>query len=95
MDQLLPQGRGFYFQGTPVPVLARNVVEFCDAIASVPVESLRRHLLAGDFARWAKDVLGDEPLAAGFRKLEHTARTSGRVSAAELLRHVYDRYAVE
>jgi hypothetical protein len=54
-------------------------------IAEPPPERL---LTAG----WARDVLGDEPLAAGLTKVEENARTSGRVNPIEVLRHVRHRY---
>jgi hypothetical protein len=62
-------------------------------VKRVPTGSLRHHLVAGDFFRWARDVLGDASLAAGLAKLEENSRTSGRTNPAEVLAHVRDRYA--
>jgi hypothetical protein len=93
IDEMLPPEKGFFFHGTPERVVARNVAQFCDAVSRVPAESLRHHMLGGDFSRWAGDTLGDEPLAAGLAKLEQTARVSGRLNRSEVLQHVRDRYA--
>ncbi|HLK10574.1 MAG TPA: HAD hydrolase family protein [Candidatus Binatia bacterium] len=74
------------------PTLARSVAEFHAAVRAVPLASLRHHLIAGDFSRWAADVLRDEPLARGLRKLEETARTGGVAHREEILAHLADRY---
>lgn len=93
VDELLPVEKAFHFRLTPLPVVARNVTEFRHAASTIPEASLAHHLNAGDFSRWAAQVLGDETLAAGFRKLEETSRTTHRVSALEVLRHIEERYA--
>ena len=94
LDERLPPGKEFVFRLTPVPLVAHNAREFCTAVTALPLASLRHHLVAGDFSRWAADVLGDPPLAAGLRKIEQTARTNGRVNPLEVVRHVRSRYAV-
>jgi hypothetical protein len=79
--------------GRLAPEVAEALRRLGIAVSRVPIGSLRHHMLAGDFSRWGRDVLGDEALAAGLAKLEHTARASGRPSPAEVLQHVRDRYA--
>jgi hypothetical protein len=82
----------FLQAGTPPPT-ARSIGEFHALVAVVPSASLAHHLAGGDFSRWAADVLGDAELAAGFAKLEQTARTLGVGPArGEILRTLESRY---
>jgi hypothetical protein len=92
----VPAGKGFRFTlpGDGVVATAHGVREFADAIRSVPLDSLRRHLLAGDFSRWSRDVLGDPDLAAGLAKLEQTTLLGGQPSREEIIDHVRDRYVL-
>lgn len=94
-DTRLPQDKAFRFLHTdgPTPVLAHNVVEFHNAVKTVPLASLRHHLTVGDFSRWVADVLGDEPLARGLRKLERTTRATP--DRGEILAHIEDHYLIE
>ncbi len=75
-------------------VVAHNVREFAAALGVVPIESIRRHLVAGDFSRWSRDVLGDADLAGGLAKLERTTIAGGEPSRQELVQHVRDRYVI-
>jgi hydroxymethylpyrimidine pyrophosphatase-like HAD family hydrolase len=93
-DAHLPPDKAFRFLDADGVRAAQSVAEFCQAIVAVPTASLRHHLLAGDFSRWAADVLGDARLAAAFRKLEHTTRVGAPPSRAELLTHVRGLYAL-
>jgi hydroxymethylpyrimidine pyrophosphatase-like HAD family hydrolase len=91
----LPADKAFRFLCVDgQPVVASSVTEFCAAVATVPTASLQHHLLAGDFSRWAADVLGDGRLAAVFRKLEHTTHVGAAPSRDELLTHVKDLYLI-
>ena len=71
---------------------ARCVREFCGAVQLVPATSLRRHLLGGDFSRWARDVLEDDTLAGGLCKLEETTRAGAPASRGEIVAHVEALY---
>jgi hypothetical protein len=95
-DALLPAHKGFVFRSAAdrVVSVARNVREFCDAVRTVPLDSLQHHLVARDFSRWSRDVLGDEPLAAGLTKLEIAAAGGARASRDEILAHVEGRYVI-
>jgi hydroxymethylpyrimidine pyrophosphatase-like HAD family hydrolase len=84
----------FHYSDGAAPVVAHSVAEFCTALEAVPMGSLRHHLLAGDFSRWAHDVLDDPELAGGLRKLERTTLAGAPPSRAEILRHVKDRYLI-
>ncbi len=75
-------------------VVTHNVREFAEALARVPIESLRQHLRAGDFSRWSREVLGDADLAAGLAKIERTVAAGGEPSRQEVIRHVRDRYVI-
>lgn len=95
-DARLPEDQGFRFlAGTgQVTTTAHNLIEFCEAVKSVEMESLRHHLLRGDFSRWVADVLGDAELAAGLHKLEQTTRGGATSSREEIIAHVRDRYFI-
>jgi hydroxymethylpyrimidine pyrophosphatase-like HAD family hydrolase len=95
MDASLPDDKAFRFLfADGMPVVAHNVREFVAAVRSLPFASLKHHLLAGDFSRWARDVLGDADLAGGLRKLEATARAGAAPSRAEIVDHVQSRYVI-
>lgn len=85
--RFVPPGRG-------VVATAQNVREFAVALERVPLECLRSHLLAGDFSRWAREVLADRELAAGLAKLEQTTRLGAQANRRELIEHVRNRYVV-
>jgi len=56
---------------------------------------LRHHLLAGDFSRWVGDVIGDQQLARGLRKLERTMPAGATPNRAEILAHIEDHYLIQ
>jgi hydroxymethylpyrimidine pyrophosphatase-like HAD family hydrolase len=95
-DAWLPEDRAFRFLGGNGSVIAtaHNLIEFCGAVKSVGMDSLRHHLLHGDFSRWAAGVLGDSELAAGLQKLEQTTRVGATPSRDEIIAHVRDRYFI-
>ncbi|MGH7894817.1 MAG: hypothetical protein ACREQL_09120, partial [Candidatus Binatia bacterium] len=95
-DTRLTEGQAFHFLNANglLPRVAHNVTEFCAAVRTVPLASLSHHLRAGDFSRWAAEVLGDAQLAGGLRKLEHTVFTGAAPSRDEILKHVADCYLV-
>lgn len=88
--------RAFRFvgvNGSPM-LVAHNVREFAAALGTAPIDAIRRHLVAGDFSRWSRDVLGDPDLAAGLDKLERTTAAGADPSRQELIQHVRDRYVL-
>jgi len=95
-DARLPEDKGFRFLGGAgqVTTTAHNLIEFCEAVKSVGMDSLRHHLLRGDFSRWVTEVLGDVELAAGLQKLEQTTRGGATPSSDEIIAHVRDRYFI-
>ncbi len=62
----LPTDKGFTFFSEfarPTSVTAYDLYEFVKALNSVHAQSLRYHLLRGDFERWLSQVLTDKKLA--------------------------------
>jgi hydroxymethylpyrimidine pyrophosphatase-like HAD family hydrolase len=94
-DTRLPDEKAFHFRNASEAVTTHNMIEFYQAIKSVPLESLRHHLLAGDFSRWVTEVMGDQQLAAGLRKLERTTPASATPDRTEILAHIQDHYLIE
>jgi hypothetical protein len=94
-DTQLPNEKAFYFKAGGEPCMGHNMIEFYQAIKSVPLESLRHHLLAGDFSRWVAEVIGDQQLAAGLRKLERTTPAGATPDRAEILAHIEDHYLIQ
>jgi len=92
----LPEHQAFRFlyTGERKTVVAHTVAEFCAAVETVSLGSLRHHMLHGDFGRWAKEILGDAELAAGLRKLEHTTLAGAQPNREEIIDHVRDRYHI-
>jgi hypothetical protein len=70
------------------------MMEFYQAIQSVPLASLRHHLNSGDFSRWVAEVLGDQQLARGLRKLERTTPAGATPDRMEILAHIEDQYLI-
>lgn len=95
-DTRLPDDRAFRFLGSNGSNVwvAHSVAEFCEAVQSVPFESLRHHLIQGDFSRWAKDVLGDQQLARGLHKLERATAAGATPDRGEILAHVESQYLI-
>lgn len=94
-DTRLPDDKGFRFIDTGEPLVAHNMIEFHLAIQSAPVDSLRHHLSAGDFSRWVGEVMGDQQLAKGLRKLERSSSAGTTPDRAEILAHIEDHYLIE
>jgi hypothetical protein len=60
-----PHDKAFHFYvevGKPLNLYAHNLLEFCDKIGKVNVDSIKFHLNRGDFEAWFK-ALGDLELA--------------------------------
>ena len=94
-DTRLPEDKAFLFLNVREAFAAHNIVEFYQAIQSLPSSSLRHHLLAGDFSRWVGDVIGDQQLARGLRKLERTMPAGATPNRAEILAHIEDHYLIQ
>jgi hypothetical protein len=95
-DTRLPDDKAFRFlsSGGSIVWVAHSVSEFHEAVQSVATESLRRHLVQGDFSRWSNDVLGDQQLARGLRKLERATAAGAASDRAEILAHIESQYLI-
>ncbi|MGE5215876.1 MAG: HAD hydrolase family protein [Chloroflexota bacterium] len=94
-DARLPEDKAFRFYNTDGPLTAYNMNEFYRAIQTASSVSLRHHLIAGDFSRWVDDVIGDQQLARGLRKLERTIPAGAMPDRTEILAHIADHYLIE
>jgi hypothetical protein len=95
-DTRLPEDKAFHFSSSDaVPAwVAHSVSEFHEAVQCVATESLRHHLVRGDFSRWANDILGDPQLARGLRKLERVTAAGVAPDRAEILAYVQSQYFI-
>lgn len=94
-DTHLSDDRAFRFLDAGRPLSAYNMIEFHQAIQSAPLASLRHHLNVGDFSRWVGEVIGDQQLAKGLRKLERSTPSGSAPDRAEILAHIEDHYLIE
>ncbi len=94
-DTTLSDDKAFRFVGAGTSMMVRNMLEFRNAIQTAPLASLRHHLAAGDFSRWVGEVIGDQQLAKGLRKLERAAPSGANPDRAEILAHINDHYLIQ
>jgi hydroxymethylpyrimidine pyrophosphatase-like HAD family hydrolase len=94
----VPEERRFFF-GAPGSsrASAGNLAEFRTELQRADVETLRQHLLAGDFSRWIRDVLADDELGRRIRAVERWFRTdpssNAETSAAAVSNAIELRYS--
>lgn len=94
-DTRLPDDKAFRFVNAGGPVAVHNMMEFYRAIQNIPLASLRHHVNGGDFSRWVAEVLGDQQLARGLRKIERTTPAGATPDRAEILAHIEDQYLIK
>ena len=94
-DTRLAQDKAFRFIDAGEPLIAYNIIDFHQAIQSAPLASLRHHLSKGDFSRWVGEVIGDEQLASGLRKLERSTLPGSTLDRSEILAHIEDHYLIK
>ena len=90
----LPRPKRFYFHsgdGRYLNRAAANLWEFRQALAEVPLDSIRYHLERGDFERWLENVVHDDELARRIRKVAGRGLSDEPLRQA-LLEVVMDRY---
>lgn len=89
----LPESKRFYFkvENHGLPQYAASLWEFREALAELPVRTLRYHLDRGDFYRWVNDIIHDRELARRLRKLTHRPLKDDELRNA-LSETVSDRY---
>jgi hypothetical protein len=69
----VPREKAFYFFtsiGNYTGTSASSLKEFVERINEVNVKSLEFHLYRGDFEKWIDEVLQDQELAGGIRRLQ-------------------------
>lgn len=93
-DTRLPDDKAFRFVDAGRLTTVHNMTEFYRAIQSIPLASLRHHVNNGDFSRWVGEVLGDQQLARGLRKIERTTPAGATPDRAEILAHIEDQYLI-
>ncbi len=74
--------RSFYFRGPEgkLNLRAQNLATFLQIADGVDDATWDHHLRAGDYSRWFRDAIKDEPLAAAARGVEQDGRLSPRES---------------
>ncbi|HEX6175458.1 MAG TPA: HAD hydrolase family protein, partial [Candidatus Binatia bacterium] len=94
-DIRLPDDKAFNFLNAGEALAAHNILEFYEAVQNIPLSSLRHHLLAADFSRWVGDIIGDQQLAQGLRKVERTTPAGATPDRAEILAHIRGHYQIQ
>ena len=94
-DTRLPDDKAFNFPNAGEALAAHNILEFYEAVQNIPLSSLRHHLLAADFSRWVGDIIGDQQLAQGLRKVERTTPAGATPDRAEILAHIRGHYQIQ
>jgi len=88
--------QGFWFscRGKAVPAPARNLSEFVAIAATIDDDCWERHLRAGDYSAWFRDIIKDEELAREAAALE-TDRTLSPAGSRQRIRSaITRRYAL-
>jgi len=83
---LTPSDRAFHFYGgigKPLNLYAKNLLDFCDKISKINVDSVEFHFNRGDFEAWFK-FLGDAELAKKTELLK-TKKVSGEELRGKIL----------
>lgn len=94
-DVPVPENRAFVFaaNGHPSRRHASTLGEFVTVLEQAPEDSVKGHLLRGDFSRWIRDVFGDRTLAANLRALEDRYRMGrDRNPIPDIVHAVRSRY---
>jgi phosphoserine phosphatase len=93
-DTRLPDAKAFRFVDAG-SLVAYNMIEFHRGVRIAPVASLRHHLRTGDFSRWVGEVIGDQQLARGLRKIERSTQPAAAPDRAGILAHIEDHYLIQ
>ena len=86
----------FYFHGSAGQSVrrARNLAEFIHVIDEIGDDLWERHLRAGDFTLWFRDVVQDEELARQGTEIATDRKLSARESRRQLKDAIRRRYAI-
>jgi HAD superfamily hydrolase (TIGR01484 family) len=93
LDTPLPKHKRFHFRDERhfLRVEAASLLELLQCFRKLPIESLAYHQGRGDFARWAKNGLGDGILADHLRKLAQRS-LQGEALREALVQRVASHY---
>ena len=86
----------FYFHGSAGHSVrhARNLAEFIHVIDEIGDDLWERHLRAGDFTLWFRDVVQDEELARQGTEIATDRKLIARESRRHLKHAIRRRYAI-
>jgi predicted transcriptional regulator len=85
----VPQERAFHFYigiGKPLMIYSNSLIDFCEKIRHINLESIEFHASRGDFERWIQS-LGDDELASRLRIIRES-NLSGENLREEIFRVV-------
>jgi DNA repair exonuclease SbcCD ATPase subunit len=71
-EGIKPMGEFYFYEDFDKPInqTAHNLQEFLEKLKTVPIASIDFHQERGDFSKWVRDTLQDDPLADAIEKFE-------------------------
>lgn len=93
-DGDLGDNRSFYFRGPDgrLNLRARNITTFLELAQGVDDVTWQHHLNRGDYSRWFREEIKDEPLAASAAAVERRDDLSVEETRATIRRAIVARY---
>jgi hydroxymethylpyrimidine pyrophosphatase-like HAD family hydrolase len=90
----LPPDRSFFFQGPDgkLNLRAQNLMLFMQLADGVDDETWIYHLRQGDYSRWFRTMIKDDPLANETAQIEADAALSAEESRARIREKIQSRY---
>lgn len=87
--------RSFYFRNprSGTTLKAENLYRFMEIACAIDDGTWERHLRAGDYSAWFRDVIKDELLAYETERIEAKRDLEPRISRNIIRRAIWDRYA--
>jgi hypothetical protein len=92
----LPPDRSFYFKGPDgkLNLRAQNLALFMQIADGVDDATWLHHLRNGDYSRWLRTMIKDEPLAAEVNRIEKLKDVSAAQSRDVVRSAIEERYAL-
>lgn len=90
----LPPDRSFFFQGPTgkLNLRAQNLILFMQLADGVDDETWMHHLRRGDYSRWFRTMIKDDPLADETARIEADEALSAQESRARIREKIEARY---
>ena len=87
--------RSFYFRNpqSGTTLKAENLYRFMEIACAVDDGTWERHLRAGDYSAWFRDVIKDEPLAHETQRVEAKRDLEPQITRNIIRQAIWDRYA--